>query len=82
MKRKQFTFYRSFWESIENLPTNKEKLQAFQLLCDYALNQTEPDLKTKKPSAATVFQVARPILDTAHQRAEKMRTVNNSSKML
>lgn len=81
MKRKQFTFYRSFWESIENLPTNKEKLQAFQLLCDYALNQTEPDLKTKKPSAATVFQLARPILDKAHQRAERMCTVNNSDKI-
>lgn len=76
MQRNQFTFYRSFWESIENLPTNKEKLQAFQMLCDYALNHTEPELREKKPSAATVFQMARPILERAHQRAEKMRTVN------
>jgi hypothetical protein len=38
MERKQFTFYRSFWESIEKLPTNKEKLQAYQLICDYALS--------------------------------------------
>ena len=37
MPRKQFTFYRSFWETIQNLPTNKEKLQAFEMLCDYAL---------------------------------------------
>lgn len=81
MQRNQFTFYRSFWEAIENLPTNKEKLQAFQMLCDYALNQKLPELETKKPSAATVFQMAKPILERAHDRANKMRTVNNVSSV-
>ncbi len=79
MKRKQFTFYRSFWEAIENLPTNKEKLQAFEILCDYALNETEPELSAVKPSVATVFKIARPILERAHQRAQKALTVNNLS---
>ena len=69
MERKQFTFYRSFWESIEKLPTNKEKLQAYQLICSFALNGGEPDLNEKKPTAATVFRIARPILETAHKRA-------------
>ncbi len=76
MIRKQFTFYRSFWEAIDNLPTNKEKLQAFQILCDYALNENEPQLSAVKPSAATVFQIARPILERAHQRAEKISIEN------
>ena len=71
MKRKQFTFYRSFWETIEKLPTNKEKLQAYQILCDYALNQNEPELSAVKPCAATVFQIAKPILERAHDRAQK-----------
>lgn len=79
MERKQFTFYRSFWEAIENLPTNKEKLQAYQMLCDYALNQNEPELRFKKPSAATVFQLAKPILERAHERAKKMFIANESS---
>lgn len=70
MERKQFTFYKSFYESIEKLPTNKEKLQAYQLICDYALTQKEPDLETVKQGAATVFRIARPILDTAHRRAK------------
>jgi hypothetical protein len=69
MERKQFTFYKSFYESIEKLPTNKEKLQAYQLICDYALTQKEPDLETVKQGAATVFRISRPILDTAHKRA-------------
>ena len=79
MQRKQFTFYRSFWETIQSLPTNKEKLQAFEMICDYALNENEPDLKSKKPSAAVVFSITKPILEKAHQRAEKMLTVNNVS---
>ena len=69
MERKQFTFYRSFYESIEKLPTNKEKLQAYQLICHYALTQREPDLDCVKQGAATVFRISRPILDTAHKRA-------------
>ena len=81
MKRKQFTFYRSFWETIKNLPTNKEKLQAFELLCDYALDQNEPDLRDKKPSAAMVFQMARPILDKAHERSRKALTANNCKEI-
>ena len=76
MERKQFTFYRSFWEAIENLPTNKEKLQAYQMLCAYGLNQEEPQISAVKPSAATVFQISKPILERAHERAQKMLTVN------
>ena len=82
MERKQFTFYRSFWEAIENLQTNKEKLQAYQMLCDYALNQNLPQLHDKKPSAATVFQLAKPILDRAHDRANKMLALQQFDKVL
>ena len=66
-------------ENIESLQTNKEKLQAYQLLCDYALNHTEPDLSDKKPCAAAVFRAVRPVLDAAHRRAENMTTVRNST---
>ena len=69
MARKQFTFYRSFWENIEKLETNKEKLQAYQLLCSYALEKQEPDLNAVKPCAAMVFRLVRPVLDTAHNRS-------------
>ena len=74
MERKQFTFYRSFFENIESLPTKKEKLQAFELICDYALNGNEPDLSDKKPGACAVFRAVKPVLDTAHRRAEKFAT--------
>lgn len=79
MQRKQFTFYRSFWESIEKLPTNKEKLQAYRLICSYALDKTAPDLNAVKPSAATVFTMALPVLDAAHTRAELAKKLNTPS---
>ncbi len=79
MQRKQFTFYRSFWDVIKNLPTNKEKLQAFEMLCGYALDRELPDLSSKKPSAATVFQVAQPVLDKAYDRAVRAITRDNLS---
>lgn len=69
-ERKQFTFYRSFRNSIESLRTNKQKLQAYQLICNYALDGEQPDLKTVNDCAATVFRMAQPILDTARQRAQ------------
>jgi len=70
MRRKQFTFYSSFWETIENLPTNKEKLQAYQMICAYALTGQKPDLDAIKPSVATIFWIAKPIMDTARKRAK------------
>ena len=78
MERKQFTFYRSFYENIEALPTKKEKLQAFELICGYALNGNEPDLASQKPCAAAVFRAVRPVLDTTHKRAEKFATDRKS----
>ena len=44
-ERNQFTFYKSFFTTIEELKTNKEKLQAYRLICAYALYGNEPDLQ-------------------------------------
>lgn len=64
--RPQFTFYRSYWEAIENLP-KKDRLIAYEAVVDYALNGTEPQLKG---AAATAFILIRPTLDTARKRAK------------
>ena len=69
-ERNQFTFYKSFLTTIEGLKTNKEKLQAYRLICTYAIYGSEPDLETVNPGAATVFRAVQPILDRARTRAE------------
>lgn len=79
MERNQFTFYQSYWETIKHLPTKKEKLQAFELITDYALNRHVEDLEQKKPSAVAAFLIIKPQLDRAHERAERMLTGNNKS---
>ena len=75
--RKQFTFYRSFWECAENFQTKKEKLEFFEMLCRYALYETEPDLSAQKPAVATAFCAIKPTLESAHKRSKSALTQHN-----
>ena len=69
MERKQFTFYQSFYESIQHLKTNKEKLQAYDLLCRYALYGETPDETEIKDGVLAIFSMSRPILNRSRQRS-------------
>lgn len=66
MQRKQFTFYRSYFEAVSCLP-KKIQTQVLLAICDYALNETEPSLEG---SALAVFTLVRPTLDAGRRRAE------------
>lgn len=77
MTRKQFTFYKSFYEGIENLRTNSEKLQAYRAICQYALYGQKPQPEALKPAPLAVFSMAQPILDTARKRARVTLSDNN-----
>ena len=81
MERKQFTFYRSFFESIENLRTKKEKAEAYRIICDYALNGNEPDEKVLTPVGARLFEIVRPVLDTAHRRAQLAKKLSDQKQL-
>jgi len=69
MNRKQFTFYSSFYESIQNLKTKKEKLEAYEMICQYALYGTLPELENTKSATMAIFSVCKPILNRSRQRA-------------
>lgn len=73
MERKQFTFYRSFHEAIQRLRTKKDQADAYNILCEYALNGVVPDLTKVSANIATAFEFARPVLDTAARRAIKAK---------
>ena len=64
--RDSFVFYRSFFESFSDL-SKKDKLALFDALCNYALNDVEPDL-TGAPSA--MFKLLKPQLDANTRRYE------------
>ena len=66
MERQQFTFYRSYFRAIKLLP-KKEREPVFMAICAYALDGEEPKLSD---TAAAVFELVRPTLDTAARKAE------------
>lgn len=75
MQRKQFTFYRSFWDAMRNLP-KREQLLFIRALCAYALDGEESTLSGS--AAASAFCVVQPILDTGRRKAEL--AIANESK--
>lgn len=64
--RKQFTFYRSYFEAVIDLP-KKDQTAVILAICDYALNEVEPDLAG---TSKVVFNLIRPTLDAARRKAE------------
>lgn len=76
MERQQFTFYRSFFEALKNLP-NRERLAVYDAVCAYALDGAEPSVTGV---AATVFTLIRPVLDTGRKRAINGKQGGKSEK--
>ncbi len=64
-ERSQFTFYRSYYESIKELP-KKAQTSVLLAVCAYALDNEEPKLTG---TASAVFKLIRPTLDTARKKS-------------
>ncbi|MBQ1293888.1 MAG: hypothetical protein IIY21_07595 [Clostridiales bacterium] len=64
--RDGFVFYRSFFESFSDL-SKKDKLVLFDALCNYALNDIEPEL-VGVPAA--IFKLLKPQVDANNRRYE------------
>lgn len=65
MKRDQFTFYRSYYEALKELPP-KDFKAAVLAVCAYALDEAPPSLSGIPNS---VFILIRPTLDTGRNKA-------------
>ncbi len=68
MQRKQFTFYRSYFEATQNLST-EQMHRTLTAIVDYALNENLPE--DLDPVETAVFTVVKPNLDSSRDRAEK-----------
>ena len=66
-KRGQFTFYRSFYASAQQLPP-KQRLALLESIIRYALDGDEPP--ELKGHLNAMFSMIRPTLDTARRKAE------------
>ena len=64
--RQQFTFYRSFWEALVELPS-KQKAEVVCAICEYALDGVEPNLQGVSKA---IFTLIKPTLDAAARKAD------------
>ena len=65
-RRDTVTFFRSFYEAIQQLP-EADRLPVYEAICEYCLNNVEIEL-SGTPSA--VFTLIKPILDKSKQKSE------------
>lgn len=73
-KRKQFTFYESFYRALVKLPI-EEAQQGLWAIVTYGLMGTLPDAQIA-PAADAVLEMAIPVLDTARNKAEAISASN------
>lgn len=78
MARSQFTFYESFFKAVSRIKKAQDRAAAYDMICAYALYQTEPDLDKAPDSVAIAFDLLRPVLDKAKEKAENGK--NGGSK--
>ena len=64
--RKQFTFYRSFWEAIKGLP-KKDRLPILEAVISYGLDGEMPQGLSQSQSA--FFLLIKPVLDSGRKKA-------------
>lgn len=80
MERTQFTFYESFFKAISRIKKKTDRADAYDIICRYALLQEEPDLDSVSDSVAIAFELLRPVLDKAKERAESGKRGGSKSK--
>ena len=75
--RNQFTFYRSYFDAIQEL--NKKDQSAIILaVCAYAIYEIEP--QGLSPTASTAFKLIRPTLDAGRKKAQSGKQGGSKTK--
>lgn len=70
MERNQFTFYVSFFKTIRRIRSKTARADAYDAICNYALNGVMPDLEKMSGAAAMAFEAAQPSLRAGRRKAE------------
>lgn len=68
LKRKQFTFYDSFFQSAKAISKSSDREKFLMAIIEYALDGNEPEMLPECCAAA--FSVVRPVLDSSRKKAE------------
>jgi hypothetical protein len=54
------------------MSSQKERLQAYETICAYALYGKLPDTEEIKPSVLAVFSIAKPVLNAGRKRSSRI----------
>jgi len=66
MSNESFVFYKSFWNAIENLQSDEEKLKAYQFIIGYGITGDMPP--SEQSMAYTIFLMAQPNIDSNNKK--------------
>lgn len=80
MERSQFTFYESFFRALKRIRKKADRADAYDAICDYALNGVLPDLDAMPDAAAIAFDLIRPNLDSAKRKSDGGKKSKTSSE--
>lgn len=80
MERKQFTFYKSFFEAIKKIKKPADRAAAYDAICEYALYGVEPDIEKISDAASIVFDLVKPNLDSSRKKAENGKRGGSSKQ--
>lgn len=78
--RTQFTFYESFYKAISRIKKKADRADAYDIICAYALFQEEPNLDSVSDAVAIAFELLRPVLDKAKEKAENGKVGGSKPK--
>ena len=73
-KRKQFTFYESFYKALVKLPVELAQKGAWVIIT-YALTGQMPEMELE-PALDVAFTLIKPVLDTARSKSEAISASN------
>lgn len=78
--RKQFTMYESIYKSLQRIRNKKDRADAYDAICAYALYNQEPNLETASDAVAIAFELTRPVLDSARKKSESGKQGGSKTK--
>ena len=73
-KRKQFTFYWSFYDALADLPPEQAK-EGLWIIVTYALTGQMPEVEME-PAIGVAFKLIKPVLDTARGKSDAIIASN------
>lgn len=72
--------YESIYKSLQRIRNKKDRADAYDAICAYALYNTEPNLETASDAVAIAFELIRPVLDSARKKAESGKQGGSKTK--